>query len=198
MSNVLVPLADGFEDIEAITVIDVLRRAGVQVTTASVSPEREAHSSHGIGVATDQTLTEAMDGAYDMIVLPGGLPGADTLKKDPRIRSLLQTMNREGKHIAAICAAPAVLADAGLLQGRTATSYPGCLSQWQDAGVSLREAPVVADGKIITSRGPGTAMDFALALVEALLGNDKRSEVAAALLAPTAAAGPPGHGAAIA
>ena len=114
---------------------------------------------------------------YDMLVLPGGQPGTDNLNADPRIHALLERMAKHEKYIAAICAAPLVLACAGLLKGRRATSFPGALSQKQLAGVYYEEAAVVQDGRILTSRGPGTAMDFALSIIETLAGRTKRDQV---------------------
>ena len=117
-----------------------------------------------------------------MVVLPGGMPGAANLKQDGRIVDLLQNMAAAGKYTAAICAAPMVLAEAGVLEGKQATSYPGFLDG--RTGITLSTATVVRDGKVLTSRGPGTAMDFALALVETLTGAAKRQEVEAALVRP--------------
>jgi 4-methyl-5(b-hydroxyethyl)-thiazole monophosphate biosynthesis len=130
----------------------------------------------------DTTLDQALKQEYDMVVLPGGLPGADHLNNDPRIRSLLTRMAASDRFTAAICAAPKVLASTGLLKGRRATSFPGVLDAFEELDYS--SDPVVRDGKVITSRGPGTAMDFALELVEILAGREKRHQVEAALQRP--------------
>jgi len=140
--------------------------------------------SRGVVLLPDTTLEEATHGAYDMVVLPGGLPGADHLKADPRIARLLSDMAAKDAFIAAICAAPKVLASAGLLHGREATSYPGALKAEELRDTRLSEQAVVRDGKVITSRGPGTAMDFALALIEALAGRAKRDAVEGPLVRP--------------
>ncbi len=178
MKTVLVPLAQGCEEIEAVTVIDILRRAGVTVVSAGLDGE-PVRASRGTVLVPDTTLDEALKQAYDMVVLPGGQPGTNNLKADARIIALTQHMARQEKYVAAVCAAPSVLAAAGLLEGRRATSFPGALSGFP--GVRLQDAAVVEDGRLITSRGPGTAMDFALALVEKLAGRAKRDEVEAAL-----------------
>jgi 4-methyl-5(b-hydroxyethyl)-thiazole monophosphate biosynthesis len=123
----------------------------------------------------DSTLDAVLHDDFDMIVLPGGQPGTNNLKADRRIITLLQRMARQGKHVAAICAAPAVLATAGLLDDKQATSFPGALTPFPK--VKQQQAAIVEDGKLITSRGPGTAMDFALTLVERLAGAAKRQEV---------------------
>ncbi len=179
MARVLVPLADGCEELEAVTVIDLLRRAGVEVTTAGLKPGIVT-ASRGVQLVPDTTLDVALEADYDMVVLPGGMPGASYLKADVRILELLKKMAAAGKYTAAICAAPMVLAEAGVLDGRQATSYPGSLDGV--AGVTLRTEAVVQDGTVLTSRGPGTAMDFALALVEVLTGNEKRQQVEAGLV----------------
>lgn len=183
MARVLVPLAEGFEEIEAVTVIDILRRAGVEVLTAGLEAG-PVTGSHGIGVVPDATLAEALDQDFDMMALPGGLPGADHLENDLRIARMLRALADSGRFTAAICAAPKVLAAAGLLDGRLATSYPGFLDPARTPGLELSEAPVVEDGTVITSRGPGTAMDFALALVERLEGKDARESVEGRLQRP--------------
>jgi 4-methyl-5(b-hydroxyethyl)-thiazole monophosphate biosynthesis len=183
MATVLIPLADGFEEIEAVTVIDLLRRAGIDVVAAGLAPGAVT-GSHGIAVETDATLDEALERDYDMVVLPGGLPGADNLEADERVRTVLRRLADSGRFTAAICAAPKVLAAAGLLEGRRATSFPGFLDPAATPGLTLSEAPVVQDGRVITSRGPGTAMDFALALVENLAGSDARREVESRLQRP--------------
>ena len=177
MSRVLVPLAEGFEEIEAVTVIDLLRRAGIDVHTASLDGPRVT-GSHGIALMADIALDAAAADDYDMIVLPGGMPGASHLKNDPRVISLLRRFAAEGRYTAAICAAPSVLAHAGLLEERAATSFPGFLNADSAPGIRLRDEAVVVDGKVVTSRGAGTAMEFGLALIELLAGPDVRLQVA--------------------
>lgn len=181
MASVLVPLAQGCEELEAITVVDLLRRAGIGVITAGLD-ERPVRAARGTLLVPDVTLDEAIKQSFDMVVLPGGLPGADHLNADPRIHVLLKQMAAAGRYTAAICAAPKVFAESGLLAGKTATSFPGVLDGVD--GFSYSEEPVVQDGKLITSRGPGTAMDFALTLIENLVGKEKRDEVEAALQRP--------------
>ncbi len=183
MASVLVPLADGFEEIEAVTVIDLLRRADIDVVVAGLA-EGPVTGSHGIAVHTDASLDRALERDYDMVVLPGGLPGADNLQADHRIRDVLVRMANSGRFTAAICAAPKVLAAAGVLHDRNATSFPGFLSAADVPGLTVSEAPVVVDGKVITSRGPGTAIDFSLALIEALKGAADRAEVESRLQRP--------------
>ena len=180
MPCVLVPLAEGFEEIEAVTVIDLLRRAGIEVRTAALAGERVT-GSHGIAVVADIGIGDAVAADYDMIVLPGGMPGAEHLKRDRRVIALLQDFAREGRYTAAICAAPGVLAHAGLLDGRRATSFPGFLGPESAPGITLSENAVVVDGKVVTSRGPGTAIEFSLALIELLAGRDAADSVASRL-----------------
>ena len=179
MHKVLVLLAQGCEEIEAVTTIDILRRAGIEVTSAGLD-DLPVLASRGVVLLPDTTLDLAQDQEFDMIVLPGGQPGTDNLKADKRLIALLRQMAQQGKYVAAICAAPSVLAAAGLLDGRKATCYPTCLDDFPK--VNLQTAAIVEDGNITTSRGPGTAMDFALVLVERLAGKTKRQEVEAALV----------------
>jgi 4-methyl-5(b-hydroxyethyl)-thiazole monophosphate biosynthesis len=181
MPKVLVPLADGCEELEAVTIIDLLRRADIDVVVAGLKPG-VVKASRGVQLVPDMTLDVALQQEYDMVVLPGGMPGASHLKDDARIIHLLKTMAAAGKYTAAICAAPMVLAEAGLLAGKQATSYPGFLDALPDVNQSA--AAVVQDGRVLTSRGPGTAMDFALALVEVLSGGQTRQQVEAALVRP--------------
>ncbi|KOR33018.1 4-methyl-5(B-hydroxyethyl)-thiazole monophosphate biosynthesis protein [Achromatium sp. WMS3] len=168
MARVLIPLAQGCEELEAVTIIDLLRRAKIEVITAGLQ-EGPVTASHGTVLVPDTTLDNVLDQQFDLLVLPGGIPGADNLNQDPRIHNLLKKMVANGKYTAAICAAPKVLADAGLLDGRNATCYPGVLDTFSQ--INLTQDAVVTDNKIITSRGPGTAMDFALTLIEVLLGS---------------------------
>ena len=174
MPNVLVPLAQGCEELEAVTIIDLLRRADINVTTAGLD-NNPVTASRGTIITADTDLDSALQDDYDMVVLPGGLPGADNLDNDQRIKDILIKMANSEKFTAAICAAPKVLANAGLLEGKKATSYPSFLDDAEN--VDVTDDAVVTDGKVITSRGPGTAMDFALTLVESLLGKAKRDEV---------------------
>lgn len=180
MARVLVPLAQGCEELEAVTIIDLLRRAGIDVVSAGLDAQ-PVRASRGTVLIPDTTLDKVVDDDFDMIVLPGGLPGADHLDRDPRLRALLTRTAAAGRFVAAICAAPKVLASSGLLDHRKATSFPGVLDALAVPGMSYREDAVVQDGKIITSRGPGTAMDFALTLIENLAGKGKRDQVEAGL-----------------
>lgn len=176
--SVLIPIADGSEELEAVTLIDLLRRAGMEVTVASPQG-RMVTCSRRVRLLPDCSLDEALEREYDAVVLPGGLPGADCLAADKRLRAFIQAMHNEQRIIGAICAAPKVLARAGILGGRRATSFPGVLEA-EGLGPGLGQA-VVRDGHILTSRGPGTAMDFALALIEALLGPSQRRDVESSL-----------------
>jgi len=181
MKRVLVPLAEGFEELEAVTIIDILRRAGIEVVVASLAGN-PVTGSHGIRISADTPLAALVEQDFDMIALPGGMPGADHLNKDPRVANLVRSLHGKGRPVAAICAAPMVLAAAGVLAGRRATSYPGFLKE-SDQVTRVGDA-VVVDGGIITSRGPGTALDFALALVEELAGRPVRDATESRLERP--------------
>ena len=178
MKTALILFAEGSEELEAITVVNILRRAGVAVTLAGLNAGA-LRGSRGVMIMPDTTLDDALAHSYDIVVLPGGQPGTNHLKADARVLKLVQQMAQQEKYVAAICAAPSVLAAAGLLDGRKATSYPTALDSFPK--VDLQTDAVVEDGKLITSRGPGTAMDFALVLVERLSGKAKRQEVEANL-----------------
>ena len=181
MARVLVPLAEGCEELEAVTIIDLLRRGGIEVIVAGLVPGL-VKASRGTQLMPDTTLDMALQAAYDMVVLPGGMPGAQHLKDDARVIALIQNMAAAGRYTAAICAAPMVLAEAGVLSGKTATGYPGVLEKMNLADVTLSTEAVVRDGLVVTSRGPGTAMDFALSLVEILAGLETRRRVETGLV----------------
>ncbi len=181
MKHVLVPLADGFEEIEAITVIDVLRRAGVEVAVAGTH-SGPIEASRGVRVTADSTLDGIDPGEFDMIVIPGGSKGVEKLKNHPGMLPLLGEFMARGKYVGAICAAPSLLVSAGLICGKQVTSHPSVKSQVASSTLYSDER-VVTDGKIVTSRGPGTAMEFALKLVEILVGKEKVSELKEAMLA---------------
>ncbi len=181
MPKVIIPLAQGCEEIEAVTLIDLLRRAKITVITASLTEQRQIKASRGVQLVADLTLEEIMFDDFDMVILPGGQPGTDHLNQDPRIHAILKRLSQTNKAIAAICAAPLVLANAGLLEGKSATCFPGVLSSNKWPTISLKEDAVVIDGHILTSKGPGTAMDFALAIIEYLLDETARLNVEAGL-----------------
>ena len=179
--KVLVPLAQGCEELEAVTIIDILVRGGVEVVTASLDENRIISASRGVQLVAQTELASLIEDSFDMIVLPGGLPGADYLQQDVRVIAMLQKTVSEGGIVAAICAAPQVLVSAGLLDGKQATSYPGVIDVKPAIGMQYLEQGVVEDGQVITSKGPGTAMDFSLTLIEKLQGKAKRTEVEQAL-----------------
>ena len=183
MPKVLVPLAPGFEELEAITIIDLMVRAGFEVVTAGLDAG-PVTASRGTVHVPSTSLDQALSADYDMVVLPGGLPGADHLRDDPRIIELLQRTAKAGGYTAAICAAPKVLAASGLLDGRRATSFPGVLEALDLDNTELSNDAVVCDGRVVTSRGPGTAIDFTLELIELLGGRATREQVEDGLQRP--------------
>ena len=177
--KVLVPIADGSEEIEAVTIIDILRRAGAEVTVASVD-QLQVTASRGVKLAADRLLSECINETYDLIALPGGMPGAEHMRDSGELIRMLKRQREDGKLYAAICASPAVVFQPhGLLQGRKATCHPGRLDALKNTEAA--DLPVVVDGNCITGRGPGTALEFALKLVELLFGEQKMKEVAGPL-----------------
>jgi 4-methyl-5(b-hydroxyethyl)-thiazole monophosphate biosynthesis len=182
MKRVLVPLAPGFEEIEAITVIDILRRAGIEVTTAGTQPgpiEASRKTRH----LPDCTLDDVRAEDFDMIVLPGGLPGATNLRNDPRVRRIIETLRANNRRVAAICAAPTILSAFGVLEGRTATGHPSVQKELAATAGRVSGDRVVVDGTIVTSQAAGTAMEFSFKLVEILCGPEKVAEVNQGVLA---------------
>ena len=177
MPTVLVPLAEGFEEIEAFAPVDLLRRAGVDVTVASLAETRHATGRSGITAHADKTLAEAMGTDFDLIFLPGGA-GTKHLRADVRIRELVLKQHQAGRWLAAICAAPTVLNDCGLLAGRRYTAH---FSVAAELPAILADERVVTDGKITTSRGAGTAVEFGLHLVSLISGPAKSTDVSKAI-----------------
>jgi protein deglycase len=177
--RILVPLAEGFEELEAVAIVDVLRRAGLDVTVASLEPGIPAGRS-GVGVRADAVLGELDLQRFTMVVLPGGMGGTRNLMEDARILDLVRGLHAQGRRTAAICAAPMVLARAGVLEGVEVTSHPSVRDEL--GGAIVRDAPrVVCSGPIVTSQGPGTAIEFALALVADLCGAERAAEIARAM-----------------
>lgn len=180
MSKVLVFLAEGFEEIEALTVVDLCRRAGIKTDTVSVGTERLVTGSHKIPVQADVLLKEAdFDGA-DMLVLPGGMPGTRNLEACDLLMEKLDEFYKKGKCVSAICAAPSIFGHRGYLRGRNACSYPGFEKELE--GAEVCEETVAVSEHVTTSRGMGTAMDFGLAIVERFCGRKKAEELAAAVI----------------
>ena len=173
LPTVLVLLAEGFEELEFVAPVDLLRRAGAEVTTASLSDTIHVSGRNGITIHADTTLAAVGSSAYACVVLPGG-PGVAHLRADPRVRSLLQAQRNSGGWIAAICAAPLVLGDAGILSGRRYTAH---FSTAGELPHILDKERVVVDGRIVTSRGAGTAYDLGVALVELLISKQKALEI---------------------
>lgn len=174
--RVLVPLAQGCEELEAVTIIDLLRRANINVITAGLD-DKPITCSRNVVLIADTNLNSVINDDFDLIVLPGGLPGADNLNADKRIHQLITRLNAEDKFVAAICAAPKVLLNNGILDGKQTTAYPNSLSQLDTLNIQLSDKAIEIDGNVITSKGPGTAMDFALTLIETLLGKEARQQV---------------------
>ncbi|MCD6567310.1 MAG: DJ-1/PfpI family protein [Dehalococcoidia bacterium] len=172
--KVVVPMAAGFEEIEFSCIVDILRRAGLEVVTAGLK-DGLIEGAHGVRAMADISLDQVKADDFDAIVLPGGSPGFINLGQDERVFSLLREMDRAGKYITAICGGPSVLSRAGVLKGRKATIYPGL--EGMLAGAESVSDRVVVDGNLVTSRGPGTAMEFALKLVEIMEGEDAMEEV---------------------
>ncbi|KAH7512641.1 hypothetical protein FEM48_Zijuj12G0112400 [Ziziphus jujuba var. spinosa] len=180
--KVLVPIANGSEPLEAVITIDVLRRAGADVTVASVEKQLRVDACHGIKIVADALITGCSQSVYDLITLPGGMPGATNLKNSAVLESLVKKQAEDGRIYAAICASPAVaLGGWGLLKGKKATCYPSFMEQLASSANAV-EARVQVDGKVITSRGPGTTMEYAVTLVEQLFGKEKADEVSGPLV----------------
>ena len=180
MKRILIPLAPGFEEIEALAVVDILRRAGAEVLLAG-TVDGPIQGRNKIKILADTSLDSVKEQDFDMIVLPGGAVGTENLKKDPRIKDIVERLYKKGRLITAICAAPTVLSAIGITAGKTVTSHPTVRTKLQRE--KLSEERVVVDGNIITSQGPGTAIEFAFKLVEILFGKDKIVEVNKGVLA---------------
>lgn len=181
MSKALMVFADGFETVEALMTVDILRRGGIEVTMASIYDSLEVTSAQDIRITTDSMLKNENIMGYDIIILPGGQPGTTNLGQSPDVKLAVMAMNGVKKWVAAICAAPTVFGQYGILQGKNACCYPGLEENLTDANVTYD--PVTVDGNIITSRGLGTALDFALTILEQLAGTAKAAMIRKSVVA---------------
>ncbi len=173
----MILLAPGFEDLEAVTIIDLLRRAKFQVAIISLR-EDEVTGTRGTRIVTDGNLALLdRQSVFDLLVIPGGQPGTDNLAADSRVIQLFKAQATSGRWIAALCAAPKVLAKAGLIKGKRITHYPGALTTTEQQGAMITDNPVEVDGKLITGRSPGAAMDFVLMLIEQIAGSHLRQSI---------------------
>ncbi len=179
MPKVAVILADGFEEVEAVAVIDVLRRAGIETVIAGLHAG-PVSSARNVKIVPDAVIDAVKVDDFDMIILPGGQPGSDNLNADERVKDLIKGFSQKGKLTAAICAAPFVLANAGVLKGKRVTSYPSYKDRL--GGATYEEKSVVVDGTVLTSRGAGTALHFGLAIVEKLINKEKAQKIKEAML----------------
>jgi 4-methyl-5(b-hydroxyethyl)-thiazole monophosphate biosynthesis len=176
-----VPLAEGFEELEAVTVTDLLTRAGIDVITAGLN-DQPVTASRGLKIIAQTQIAQVESQLFEMIVLPGGLPGANHLRDNESVQNMLKNHAKNERYIAAICAAPRALERAGLLNNKTITCFPGAFDDIENKNIKPTGRALEIDGKIITSRGVGTAMDFALALIEILSGLEKKHQVEKSLV----------------
>lgn len=180
MSRIAVFFAEGYEEIEALTVVDICRRAGVEVQLVSVTGDKTVRGSHGIGVQMELGFEDVDFDRLDMLVLPGGMPGTKGLEAHQGLMAQVDAFDRAGRYLAAICAAPSILGHRGILQGRRACCYPGWEKHLEGAQVSMDDATV--DGHVITGRSMGCAIPFSLAIVAQLLGHEQADKVAESIV----------------
>lgn len=180
MKKAAVFLATGFEEIEALTVVDICRRCGIAIDMVSVTGEEAVTGSHGITVKADACCTAYPFEDCDMLILPGGMPGTRNLEAEEKLMQQIDSFYEKGKYVAAICAAPSILGHRGILKGRNACCYPGFEAQLEGAAVTKN--PVEVSGNVITSRGMGTAIEFGLAIASALGSREKAEEVAQGII----------------
>lgn len=181
MKKILIPLADGLEEIEAVVPIDVLRRAELEVVTCYLGDTEKINGSHEIILEADENIDNITAEKLSAIVLPGGMPGSKNLKEDKRVLELVSNLYKRGSLVAANCAAPMVLEAAGILEGKKATSYPGFDKEMPSC--NYQEQRVVQDGNIITARGPGVALEFSYTIVRYLLSEEKASQLKEQMMA---------------
>jgi len=184
VKTALVVIADGSEEIEAVTAIDVLRRAGINVTVAGLEGSKVVNCSRNVNIVPDASFQDAnAKGPFDVIILPGGLKGSDSFGSSVELGAALKEQEKAGRLVAAVCAAPTALKKHGIAVGKSVTSYPTTKDFMQEGGqYNYKEDRVVVDGNLITSRSPGTSLEFALAIVEKLVGKEKATEIAKGVL----------------
>ncbi len=175
MKKAVMLFAEGFEEVEALMTVDILMRGGVDVRLASITEEMEVSGSHGIRIGMDVAMDQVDFGEQDAVLIPGGMPGTLNLGNSPKVTGVLTKMNETGKIVGAICAAPSVLGQCGILKGKKATCYPGFEDKL--TGAEFINEKVVVDGNVVTSRGLGTSMEFGFALLELLVSKEKAEEV---------------------
>lgn len=180
MSKLAIFFAEGYEEIEALTVVDICRRCKLEIDMVSVTGEKNVTGSHGIEVGMDKMLSQVEFGAYDMLILPGGMPGTRNLEACEELMAQVDAFYENGKYIGAICAAPSIFGHRGILKGRNACCYPGFESHLE--GATATTNPVEISDHVITSRGMGTAIEFALAIVGVFCGQEKADEMAASII----------------
>lgn len=180
MGKAAIFLAEGFEEIEALTVVDICRRGGIAIDMVSVTEEIQVVSSHSVKVTADKVFSQAEFDAYDMLILPGGMPGTKNLEAHGPLMEQIDAFYAAGRYIAAICAAPSIFGHRGILKGRNACSYPSFESHLE--GASVTKGPIEISDHVITSRGMGTAIDFGLAIAGVLSTPEKAKEIAAAIV----------------
>jgi len=182
--SALLILAEGAEEMEAVITADVLRRAGIEVTVAGLNGPGPVKCSRNIGIVPDAALADVKGSTFDIIILPGGLGGTNALRASQSVKELLQAQEKSGKLIGAICAAPAALKEHGIAVGKNLTSHPCMAKEFTDGTYTYHEDRVVEDGTLITSRGPGTAFEFALAIATRLVGKEKVAEISPGMILP--------------
>lgn len=180
MSKIAIFFAEGYEEIEALAVVDVCRRLQIAVELVSVTGHRTVTGSHGISVNMDKVFSEADFGEYDMLILPGGMPGTRNLEAFEPLMGQLDAFYEEGKYVGAICAAPSIFGHRGYLKGRKACCFPGFESHLE--GAEVTESLVEKDGNVVTSRGMGTAISFGLTIASLFVGQEKADELAKSIL----------------
>ncbi len=176
MNKIGIFFAEGYEEVEALTVVDLCRRAGLEVELVSITEDRVVKSSHGIDVGMDKTFSQADFSAYDMLVLPGGMPGTRNLEAHEGLMTQIDAFYKDGKYIGAICAAPSIFGHRGILKGKKACCYPTFESHLE--GAEVTQSPVELSGNVITSRGMGTSIAFGLAIVEVFEGREQAEALA--------------------